>query len=64
MQKKFENGKLENTYGDKTKDRKFADIEDKIISYIRLRSKKYKQDKCDTAWLLFRENCVKWAVDL
>ena len=41
--KKFDNGKLENTDGKRAKDGKFADIEDKLISYIKLRANKHKQ---------------------
>ena len=64
MLKEFDNDKLENTDGKRAKYRKFTDIEDKLISYIKLRAKKYKQDKCVTSWLLLREECVKWAVNL
>ena len=48
MLKRFDNGKLENTDGKRAKDIKFAGIEDKLISYTKLRAKKYKQEKCGT----------------
>ena len=44
----LDNGKLENTDGKKAKYRKFSDIKDKIISYIKLTANKYKQDKYAT----------------
>ena len=37
MLKKFDNGKLENIYGKRAKDRKFSDIKDKVIICIKLR---------------------------
>ena len=64
MLKKFDNGKLENIDVKRAKYRKFAEIKDKIISYMKLRPKEYKQDKCGTSWLLLRDMCEKWAVDL
>ena len=64
MLKTFDNGKLENTYGRRAKDRKFSEIEDKLISYIKLIAKKYKQEKCGTLSLLLWEKCVKWAFGL
>ena len=59
----FESGKVENIDVNRAKDRKFSDIEDKIISYIKLRSDKYKQEKCGTIWILLQEKCVKWSVN-
>ena len=56
--------KVENRDGKRTKDIKFSEIEDKLISYAKLRANNYKRDKCGTSWLLVREKCVKWAVDL
>ena len=64
MIKKFDNGKLKKIDGKRAKDRKFPDIEDKLISYNKLRTKNYKQDKCITSWLLLWEKCVKWAVNI
>ena len=60
----FDNGDLENTNGKRAKNRKFADIEDKLSSYTKLRARKYKQEKYVASWLLLREKCVKWAVNL
>ena len=40
MQKQIDCGELENTDGNIAKDRKFSDIEDRIISYIKIGSKK------------------------
>ena len=60
----FDNGKLENKDGKRTKKRKFSYIKDKLISHTKLRSKNYTQDKCGTPGILLREICVKWAIDL
>ena len=40
MTKNLDNGKLENTDEKRAKNRKFSDIEEKIISYIKLIAKK------------------------
>ena len=60
----FDSGKVENIDVNRAKDRKFSDIEDKLIRYIKLISNNHKQDKCGTSWLLLRDKCVKWAVNL
>ena len=54
MLKKFDNEKQENIDVKRAKYRKFSDIKDKITSYIKLRAKKYKQDKSGTSWLFLR----------
>ena len=45
MLKKFDNRKLGNTDGKRAKYRNFSGIKDKLIRYIKVRAKKYKQEK-------------------
>ena len=51
MLKQFDNRKLEDTDGKRSKDRNFYEIKEKIISYIKLIANKYKQEKSGTSWL-------------
>ena len=39
-------------------------MEEKIKTYLNLRSQKYKKDKCGISWILIREKCLGWATEL
>ena len=43
--------------------RKFEVIEQKLISYIELRERRYQQDRCGLSWVIMREKCLQWAKD-
>ena len=46
------------------KNRAFVDVELKLCAYLRIRSERYKTDKCGVSWLLLMEKCKKWADQL
>ena len=64
MLKKYRSGTLKNIEKKRIRDRKFVDIEEKLIEYLHLRETKFKQDKLGTSWTFLTEKCKEWAKDM
>jgi hypothetical protein len=61
MLKNFDSGKLQPTGKKRGRDRKFEDIEKRLIEYLELRAKVYKQDNCGVSWITLTEKCLQFA---
>ena len=62
--KKYDKGELKDSDMKREKTRTFVDVEVKLCEYLRLRAQQYKKDKCGVSWLLIKEKCNKWALEL
>ena len=64
--KAFRNGdlKMEAVDFKRKAERKFIEIEDKLIAYMKLHSKAYVQNKCEISWNLLTEKATEYAAKL
>ena len=58
--KKYRGGTLRPEKVKRLKTRKFLEVEEKLVRYIRLRSDRYEKDKCGLSWLGLRGKCLEW----
>jgi hypothetical protein len=61
MLKSFDSGKLQPTGRKRCRDRKFQDIEKRVMEYLDLRVKVYKQENCGVSWITLTEKCLQFA---
>ena len=61
MLKSFDSGKLQPSSKKRSRDRKFQDIEKRLIEYLDLRVKVYKKDNCGVSWITITEKCLQFA---
>ena len=56
--KKYDKNELKPTTMKRQRKRKFVQLEEKLKSYLILRSQKYKRDKYGISWILNCEKCL------
>jgi hypothetical protein len=61
MLKNFDSGQLQPTGNKRSRDRKFGDIEKRLVEYLELRARVYKQDNCGVSWITLTEKCLQFA---
>ena len=64
--KAFKNGeiKVEAIDFKRKAEEKFTEIENKLIAYMKLRSKAYVKDKCEISWNVLKEKAMSYATKL
>ena len=59
--KQFKEGRLEQTNAIRQRQRKYIEIEKKLVNYIHARRRSYTQDKCGLSWIRMKTKCLQWA---
>ena len=59
MLENYDAGTLENAVFTSQFICKFEEIEDKLVSYIKMNSQKYKRENCGTLWKILRTKFLK-----
>ena len=62
--KQFDKGELTISHHLRRRKREFGDVEDRLVSYIELRERKYKVDKCGINWMTLHLKSQKYAQEL
>jgi hypothetical protein len=61
MLKKFKNRTLKPSNKKRSRDRKFEDVEERLIKYLDLRARAHLQDKCGVSWVTLENRCLQFA---
>ena len=62
--KLFDKGELKGGALTRQRERKYGDVEDRLMGYVELRQRKYRTDKCGINWLTLRHKAVVYANEL
>jgi hypothetical protein len=61
MLRQFDNGTLKPSDKKRGRDRKFIDVEEKLIEYLNLRARAYLLDKCGISWITLTNKSLQFA---